>query len=67
MTPERNLTKEDCQACFELTKNGIEGLGNVSQEIIANDFLLVDFPAIIEDGTKDWPNPNFNLASLSKV
>ena len=67
VTPERNLTKEDCQACLELSRNGIEALRNASQDVIANDFLLVDFPAIIEDGTKDWPNPNFDLDSLSQV
>jgi len=66
VTPERNLTKEDCQACLDLSKNGIEGLSNASHDLIANDFLLVDFPAIIEDGTKEWPNPNFDLNSLSQ-
>ena len=67
MTPEKNLTKDDCHACLDMMKNGIDGLRNVSQDVVANDFLLTDFPAIIEDGTRDWPSTDISLDSLSKV
>lgn len=67
LAPTPNITREECQSCFEISKNGLESLQNASHDVIANEFLLVDFPAIIEDGTKGWPKPNLDLASLSKV
>ena len=61
------MTKEECVACIEIQKNGVEALSNASLDVITNDFLLVDFPAIIEDGTKGWPKPKFDITALSEV
>lgn len=65
IAPLPNITKEECLACFDVKKNGIEGLSNASLEVIANDFLLSDFPVIIEDSLKDWPDPDITLPKLA--
>eukprot|EP00794_Sanderia_malayensis_P004614 gene4614-5220_t len=65
--PLPNITKEECQVCFELQKEGIESLKNATHDSIANDFLMTDFPAIIEDGIKGWPNPNITIDELNKL
>lgn len=67
IAPLPNITKEECLACFDVKKNGIEGLSNASLDVIANDFLLSDFPVIIEDSLKDWPDPDITLPKLADV
>ena len=60
------LTEEECEVCKELS--GVR-LKDVSQDLMASEYLVDEIPVIITDATKDWPMDldHFDLNTLKEV
>ena len=60
------LTEEDCEMC-----KGISGarLKNVSQDLMAKNYLFNEIPVVVTDATSDWPIDvqSFDLDKLKEV
>ena len=63
---EDELTEEDCKVCQELSGSR---LTNVSQDVMATDYLFNEIPVIITDATRNWPLDlkNFDINTLKDV
>ena len=60
------LTEEECEVCKELSGVRLE---DVSQDLMASEYLVDEIPVIITDATRDWPMAldRFDLNTLKEV
>ncbi|XP_028400553.1 uncharacterized protein LOC114523724 isoform X2 [Dendronephthya gigantea] len=60
------LTEDDCEVCTAISGTRLK---NVSQDLMAENYLFNAIPVVVTDATKDWPIDvqSFDLNKLKEV